>query len=272
MPITIKTETSNAGLKAITIILVVIAIIVILLALWLYFIIPFLQRKSSTPTNAACTTAPPIPTNISGTASGNTVIITWSATTSTDSYNVYVSRVPVFDKGTAERTIPSTTNNLTVTNLIPVTYYFTVTSVNTCGESAFSTEIQVTITTWPTRIRICKQDDPTICLTNHEVTNGNPTVTLSCNNNNCTLDYPNQQHITKNPNDTFCLNTNFVSNPTIENAVLSEPCSNSSQQNWTIDLSTGRISSPSQNLCLGADDSAESFAYNTTCSVIANPQ
>jgi hypothetical protein len=219
-----------------------------------------------------CTVAPNTPTNVSGVASSNTVTVSWSATTNTDSYNVYVSTQPAVNKATANRIISSTTNSYQVINLIPITYYFAVTAVNSCGESALSSIITVTVTTWPKTVQICKADNPLICLVVPQVANQAATVTMSCANQACYIDYVNQQQIAAYSSDTFCLTENYITNPTLEGTVLAEACTTgNATQNWTINLQTGFIEDSDQGLCLGADSTAETFAYNTTCSAISNP-
>jgi hypothetical protein len=272
MTVVVRSESADVGLKAATIIIVVIALVLIVIVLLLYFLIPYLQKKNSNSSGATCTVAPSAPTNVSGVASSNTVTVSWTGTSNTDSYNVYVSKQPSVNKGTADRVVPSSTTSVQVINLVPITYYFAVTSVNSCGESSLSSTVSVTVTTWPTRIQICKADNPLICLVVPQVTNQAVSVTMSCTNQACYIDYVNQQHIAAYPSDSYCLTDNLVTNPTIEGSVLSEPCvAGNTTQNWAINLQTGFIQDTAQGLCLGADSVAESFAYNTTCTEISNP-
>lgn len=269
MTVTIKSENTNTVTTVLLIVTVVIAIILVLLVLWIYLIYPWIKNLESSSSNQVkCTAAPNTPIGLTGSPSSNTIVASWTATGDTDSYNVYLSNVQNFTKGTALRTIPSTTNNVTIINLIPITYYISVSSVNSCGESPLSTPVTVIVTTWPLRIKLCKQDNPLLCLSVSDVIGQYATVSQTCSNNSCNIDYVNRQKLALNPGDAFCVQSNFITNPNIENPVPSQACSASTAQNWTINLSTGQVTNV-QGLCLGSDNNAETYAYNTDCNVIS---
>jgi hypothetical protein len=270
MVVVIKTENPNAFTTILLIVTVVIAIILVLLVLWIYLFYPWIKSLESSSSNQVkCTVAPNTPIGLTGAPSSNTIVASWTATSNTDSYNVYLSNVQNFNKGTAQRIVPSTTNNVTIVNLVPITYYIAVTAVNSCGESALSTPVTVIVTTWPLRIKLCKQDDPVLCLSIPDVIGQYATVSQTCSNNSCTIDYINQQKLALNPADSFCVQTNFIAIPNIEQPVPSESCTSTTTQNWNINLLTGQVSNV-QGLCLGADDNAETYAFNTDCNLL-NP-
>lgn len=269
MTVVLKNENTNTVTTVLLIVTIVIAIILVLLVLWIYLIYPWIRDLQNSSSNQVkCTAAPNTPIGLTGSPSSNTIVASWTATGNTDSYNVYLSTVQNFNKGTALRTIPSSKNSVTIINLIPITYYISVSAVNSCGESALSPPVTVIVMTWPLRIKLCKQDNPLLCLSVPDVIGQFATVSQTCNNNSCNIDYINQQKLALNPGNAFCVESNFITNPNIENPVPSEACSTSTNQNWTINLTSGQVTNV-QGLCLGADNSAESYAYNTDCNIIS---
>lgn len=268
MAVVVRRGPENPGRTILLVVLITITILVLFLVVYYYVILPYRRlAASNTATTVRCDEAPSAPTGVAGAASGNSAVITWSQTPVTDSYRVYMGRVSGFTKASAERTIPSNTNSVTVVNLVPDTYFFVVTAVNTCGESTTSSQVSVTTTTWPATLKLCKADNPLLCL----LLPPNPAqiarVSTACPANGCNIDYISQNRFALSPDAAVCLQSNFIANPNIENDVFMQICSGAANQTWTIDLNTQRVTNP-QGLCLGADDVAESFAFNTDCNLL----
>jgi fibronectin type 3 domain-containing protein len=86
--------------------------------------------------------APSTPTQVTATASGQTIQVNWSAVAGADSYNVYRGTV----SGQEQLLVNVATASFSDPNLPAdgTTYYYTVTAVNANGESAQSSEVSAT--------------------------------------------------------------------------------------------------------------------------------
>ncbi len=269
MSIIIRKEPENVGRTIAIIIIVTLTVIVLALVIVYYVLIPYRRIRSSGSTRpaVACTAPPNAPLGFSRSISGNSVVLSWNEQTSADSYKVYVGKESGFIKSAAIRVVPSTNNTVDVINLIPGTYYFVVSAINTCGESFTSTQVSAVITVWPTTIKLCKNENPTICLFLPTAAGQNARVSATCPAGGCNINYLSQNRFATSPNDAYCLNSNFILNPNIENDVAVQPCNGSAQQTWTIDLTTKRVTNP-QGLCLGSTLVPETFVFNTDCNAV----
>lgn len=264
MTVTIRGPTENVGLKVIIIVIVLVVVITGLILLWIYIVTPILGDISGGDGTADCTSAPVIPSGLSSNVVDNSVTLAWTQTPSTDSYRVYMSQSSSFDINFAERVVDVVVPSATIPNLLPTTYYFKVSAFNSCGNSQPSPEISQTVSSWPETLKICKEDSPTVCLSLSSTPGQPAKVSLACPSNNCDLTYTGTE-IALAPDETICIEENDQVGPDIESIVTGETCSG---QNWNISLSSGRIFN-SSGLCLGANNSAESNAFNTDCSLLA---
>ena len=85
----------------------------------------------------------PAPQNVSAVAADSQVIISWNSVDGATAYNIYwntTGNVTKGDKQIAAATSPYTHAGLTN----GVTYYYTVTAIGSEGESALSSEVNVT--------------------------------------------------------------------------------------------------------------------------------
>lgn len=268
MSVIIKKEPENTGRTIAIIVTVTLTIIVLALVVWYYVLIPYGRIRSfSSTTTIPCTTPPSPPSGFSGSASENSAVLSWNRQSSTNSYRVYVGVAPGFNRSGSIRVVPTINNTVNVINLIPGTYYFMVSALNTCGESSTSPQISVIITVWPTTIKLCKSENPTLCLFLAKASGQNARVSVTCPANGCNISYESQNKLATSPDNTYCLNNNFILNPNIENDVSVQVCNGSVQQIWTVDLNTRRVVNP-QGLCLGSTLTPESFVFNTDCSSI----
>ena len=264
MVYTIRTDSDRLLSRVIILIIVIVIVVIVVYLLIKYVIIPAAQPGAFQ--KVTCTAAPAIPTGLSAVVNLNTARVSWNAVSDTDNYILYMGDITGFTIPIAERTITVYGNSIAVLNLLPKTYYFKVVSSNSCGTSALSTEISITVTTWPTNFKICKTDAQTICLLAQS--NGSfARVSKACPNTQCSFKYPNTINIS-NLDGSLCIDEDNPGGIVIEQPLLVETCTGPTA--WNINLTTGRISS-ADGLCLGADDIAESIAYNTTCSNISNP-
>ena len=94
------------------------------------------------------TTIPSAPTNLTAVAGNKQVSLTWSASMSATSYNVYTATT---SGGPYTKVGFTSTTTYTITGLkngtpyyFPITYYFVVTAVNIAGESKHSNEVSAT--------------------------------------------------------------------------------------------------------------------------------
>ena len=83
-------------------------------------------------------TTPNPPTGLSATAGNGQAALTWTASTSATSYNIYESTT---SGGPYTKVASTAGTSYTVTGLIGTTYYFVVTAVNSNGESGYSSEV-----------------------------------------------------------------------------------------------------------------------------------
>lgn len=254
----------NLFLQIITIIVVLVIIIIVVFLFYKLIVIPI-----STPyafQKVTCTTTPAIPSGIKATTTSNRVYVSWTGVSNVDSYTLYMGTKAGFGIAIAERAITTYGPSIVVINLLPKTYYFKVLAVNSCGSSALSTETSITVGSWPALFKMCKSDIPTICLL-AQSNGAQARVVSTCPNQQCVFSYLNQQNLA-NADDSLCILENNPGGVVIEQPITSKTCTGATD--WTINLSTGFIST-ADGLCLGADSIPESLAYNTTCSVISNP-
>lgn len=266
MAVVVRGDNSVLLGKILIYLVIIVLIIVIIWALWYYGVRKYLRGEILAPANVSCTTAPAVPSGLTVALSSNRAYVSWTATTNTDSYLLYMGRTVGFPLSAAERVIKVFGNSVAVLNLIPVTYYFKVAAVNTCGTSGTSNEAALTVTDWPSRFKLCKTEDPRICLS-MDTANGPAFMSETCTNGICELSYVSEQNI-KRTDANLCLFQNDVVGPDIEVPLVADECN--SPTVWTINLTTGRVTSPA-GLCLGAESFSGTQAYNTQCSIISNP-
>ncbi|MBA3757208.1 MAG: fibronectin type III domain-containing protein [Nitrosomonas sp.] len=236
--------------------------------LWRFIALPISQGKFL-GIRVACSNDPIAPTNLGGRiVNGTSITVQWTKTPQTDSYILYLGRTANFSTTSSDREISTETNTVTVNNLVPGRYYFKVVAVNTCGQSGFSTEILVTVTEWPTTFKICKADDPTLCLL-MQSDGAYARLSKECPNNQCNVEYAGNNFIRSSGRNLCLFSSRDSTTALIELPVTSKVCANSSI--WSIDLDTNRIIS-SDGLCLGANSQNSGILYNTRCSLISNPQ
>lgn len=267
MAFVIKKDDKETLLKAVLIIIILVIIVIAVYLLWKLVILPISKGNLVPPSKVSCVANPDTPTNFTGFADADRAILQWDGVSNTDNYTVYMAQTPLVSPTNAERTITVYGNSVAVLNLLPVTYYFIVVANNSCGVSSPSAKISVTITTVASSFKICKKDDPLICLLMQS--DGAPALmSQDCPSGECNMSYPAYEFI-KTVNDNLCLfeNPNGILN--VEQPVTSKTCTNPTK--WSIDLSTGRIISQ-DNLCLGAHNTVGSPAFNTNCTVISNPE
>lgn len=268
MAVVIRAEEDGQSFRKLIIYIIVItAIVIIIYLFWRYILLPFSRGTLFPPAKVSCTETPSSPSNLSGAAAArNRAIIQWTATANTDDYTLYVGRAPGFATGGAERTIKVIGASVAVLNLLPVTYYFKVAANNSCGTSAVSNEISVTITEFPATFKLCKLTDPTLCL----IFQGNDLpagITATCSTGPCEFTHPGMTSI-RSLNDNLCLFSNPLGLVNAEEPVESEVCNNPTT--WNINFANNRVTT-FDNLCLGANNIEASVAYNTNCTVISNP-
>lgn len=269
MVVLVKGDENNVISKTLLYIVAIVVIVVLIYLAWIYLIQPAINGTLFNSGKVTCTTAPLSPGGLSGTISGNIAKVSWNVAQNTDSYVLYMGTTSGFTKPLAVRKIPVKGTSVAVENLLPLTYYFKIASLNSCGESELSLQIQLVVSTWPSKMKICKKDNPLVCLL-MQSENGPARVSINCPNTQCVFDYANQDKIA-NTTGSLCLMDNDPGGLVIESQVTSQDCVGATD--WTIDLATGRIDNRGGigALCLGADSIAESTAYNTECAAIFNP-
>ena len=266
MAITIKTYDDNYAQRVMLIIIIIVIIIVVVYASWVLYSQAskgLLFEKGL----AECTTAPGIPINVSVYAIKNRAIVEWDSVSNTDTYILYVGTGAGFPLPLAQRTITVTGNSIAVLNLLPITYYFKVKAVNSCGSSDVSSEVSVGITDYPEKFKVCKKDEPNFCLL-MQTDGAFARISQQCPNNQCDMSYLNLRSIA-NFEETLCL---WDDNPTsvlVEEPLISRPCSGSTK--WNVNLDTGRITTDDGG-CMGADNIEGTNTYRTKCSLISNPE
>jgi len=272
MVVLIRKDDKKIGARVVLWVIIISIIVIALILLWVYLIGPWVSNlfvNGDEIPEVECVTAPNIPSGISASVTGNSADVTWGATQNTDSYILYLSRVNGFNPAIAERTIEVIGPGTTVVNLLPVTYYFRVSSKNSCGQSNPSAQTSATITEWADKIKVCKRDTSTMCLFIPDTITQSARVSVACPGNECDINYDplGDNQLSLYPGGAYCIEDNPGTGTPIQEIVTSESCASIPQQEWTIDLDTGRIESGS-GFCLGADTVAESFVYNTSCASI----
>lgn len=266
-----KDNDKNLNLKIITMFIVLIIIAIVLLLLWIYVFNPLIKSINGQDSSGGvkCLTPPGIPIGLQTTISENILIVYWNSNKITDSYKLYLSNVDGFNLGGANKIIETKNTKTTITNLLPGTYFLRLTAINSCGESNPTAQVSTNIILWPEKIKICNAEFSNLCLIVPNIASQNARVSLLCPNNQCELTYFNENSISLSPGGTFCLEESPGGGNPLEEIVQVQNCTGGSEQEWSIDLSTGYISSAS-NFCLGADQVPESLVYNTSCNSI-NP-
>ena len=266
MVLLIRKESDNLFFKVILAILIIMVIVVILYLLWRYVAIPIADGKFL-GIRVACSQSPAAPLNLGGQIiNGSSIKLQWNKTPRTDSYTLYMGKTVNFSTFIADRTISTIDTTVTLTQLTPGRHYFKVIAINTCGESVLSTEIQIVTTEWPTNFKICKADDPTLCLL-MQSDGAYARLSSDCPNNQCSVEYASNTFI-RSAGRNLCLFSNRDS-PTalIELPVQSKLCATSTS--WIADPVTTRIINR-DGLCLGANSQQSAIVYNTQCSLISN--
>lgn len=267
MAVLIDRDDKNVTANVILIVIGITAIIIVLVLLWYYVISPRLNGSNGDDNVPVCIEPPSIPSGLTANISGNAVSLTWTSTSNTDSYNVHVSPTPNFQINDAERTISVSTPTASVINLLPQTYYFKISSQNTCGSSNVSSEISATIIEWPGKMKICKDDNPNLCLLIPDAVSNDIRVSFACPNNSCDINYVNNENLSLFPGGNFCVQDEPALGTPVEDVITSQLCTTNANQKWDIDLSNGIISN-SSGFCIGANNISESSAFNTDCSLL----
>lgn len=267
MVLLIRKESGNLFFKVILTVVIIIVIVVILYLLWRYIAIPIAEGKFL-GIRVACDKAPVAPSNLGGRIiNGSEIRFQWDKTPQTDNYILYMGKRPNFSTAVAERTIPTTDTTVTLTGIIPGRHYFKIIARNSCGESPLSPEIQITTIEWPPRFKICKVDDPTLCLL-MQSNGAYARLSSDCPNNQCSVEYAAKTFI-RSAGRNLCLFSNRDSpKALIELPVQSKTCVNSTT--WTPDPVNNRIIS-SDGMCLGANSQNSAILFNTQCSLLSNP-
>jgi hypothetical protein len=266
MAVVIRGDNNIVLSKLVLYLIIIVLIVVIVWALWYYVISKYLRGEIFAPGKVTCTTAPGVPTGLAVTLNSNRAYVSWTTTAKTDNYILYMGRIPNFPLVSAERTITVRGNSVVVLNLIPVTYYFKVAAANSCGTSSPSTEIALVVTDWPSKFKLCKTDDPRICLS-MDTANEAAFTSEVCANGICDLTYASEQNIKRADAD-LCLFQTDIPGPDIETGLVANTCTLPTV--WTINLSTGRVTSPA-GLCMGGESIAGVQVFNTDCGLIFNP-
>lgn len=266
MPLTVRKEGETDVPRIIFYIIVIVIVIILAYLIWRFVIVRYLGGQLLVPSKVSCTAAPSVPTGPTGYIKDNRAYLTWPAVADTDNYILYVGRTASFPIVLAERTISVTGNSTAVVNLIPGTYYFKLSASNSCGTSGVSSELALNVTTWPSKFRMCKKDNPTICLSLTDA--GSPGfMSQTCPNGICELNYVGEENL-KRDGVNLCLFEDNSDVIIIEDPTITNPCTLPTK--WNIDLGSGRVTTD-DGLCLGADSVNGSSSYNTECAVIFNP-
>jgi len=270
MPVIIPAGTESTSTRLIIYLITVAIIVLVAYIVYWYVIRPIIDGRLLPGSNVPCTTISPAVTDLTGNSSGNRVYLKWSPTVRTDSYVVYMGITSSFNTALAERVIPVKGDSVAVLNLLPVTYYFKVESINSCGKSSLSNEISVLVTQYPHRYKICKTNVPTLCLLmqNEGAINR---LSAQCPNTQCEFSRPTSQQI-RAADDSICLAENDFLNSggaTVQTFTYCRQCSDPTAVKWNYDIVSRRIISE-DGLALGADSIANSLVYNTTNTSISN--
>jgi fibronectin type 3 domain-containing protein len=110
--------------------------------------------ESALSNEATTTTTPAAPVNLTASASGTQVSLSWSTSTGAASYNVYRSTTSGGETGTQPIATGLTSTAFSDSGLANgTTYFYVVTAVGSSGESAFSTEAHaITVAVAPTNL------------------------------------------------------------------------------------------------------------------------
>jgi hypothetical protein len=267
MVLLIRKEPDNLLFKVVLSIIVILIIIVILYLLWRFVAVPISEGRLL-GIRVACTTAPAAPTNLRATVTNDTQItVQWDRSLQTDSYVLYLGSSSNFSTVAAERSIPTAANQLNLLNVTPGPHYLKVVAINSCGQSAVSSEILITTTAWPTRFKLCKSDSPDLCLL-MQTDGAFARLSKACPNNQCSIHYD-AQVLIKNADRNLCLQSASNSSPPLIEVPVSVKTCDTSTNSWTIDPLQGRIRSR-EGLCLGANSQDSAILFNTSCNLISN--
>lgn len=259
---------------------VIVVVVVTLIYSWQRWGVPFANGTFLTPSTKSCTVAPTRPINLFSEVVDNRVYLKWTATTFTDNYTVSVGTRSGFTRTQTIRELITPDNETAVINLNPGNYYVRVQSNNTCGTSGNSTENAFAITTFPEKFRICKKNNPGLCLRYDPfAANGDVPTIETVDQSIATeaylrtfefrYDTLTQRIINTGSSFDYCLNDNPTPPLSVENLVNFGVCPADGTA-WTITFDDGRILS-NNNYVLGAGSGNGSQAYNTDVTVLTNP-
>ena len=150
----------QAIFAAVVVVLIVIAILLIILV---YRNQRTDLEGSSILTNEPCTAPPSTPINLSATnPQGDLIVLEWTPTASTEGYVAQISTVPNFGDGDVLATRNVSSNAAGFANIsLGATYYFRVKATNSCGDSAWSAQINFRLEfVYPDTFRIANKISP----------------------------------------------------------------------------------------------------------------
>lgn len=272
MVLLIRKDSDNLLFKVVLSIIIILIIIVILYLLWRFVAIPISEGRLL-GIRIACTVAPLAPTNLRAVVTNDTQInVQWDRSLKTDSYVLYLGSSSNFSTVVAERSIPTTVNQVNLLNVTPGPHYLKVVAINSCGQSPLSSEIVITTTVWPSQFKLCKADDPTLCLL-MQSDGAYARLSKACPNSQCSIQYS-EGVLMKSSGRNLCLQADSDIGGTsnsplalIELPTIVRTCPGSSS--WTIYPINGRIRSR-DGLCLGANSQDSAILFNTECRLISN--
>jgi hypothetical protein len=150
-----------------------IAILILAIILMLIVVILFIRSRrtlvatTSSPSKVPCSSPPPIPVNLTASnPQAGVLTLTWSRTTTALSYTAYLADKPNFTVKQALQSRTTSNNSASFGNLaLGTQYHLKVTATNSCGDSAFSTEISFAMPfTFPRRFVIQSRLNPVLKL------------------------------------------------------------------------------------------------------------
>lgn len=152
---------------------ILIAILVLLILVMIILIVVFIRSRrkfvatTSTPSKVPCNGPPSTPTILEVTNLQNDVLLlSWVRVSGALSYTAYLSDRPNFDPKNALQSRTVSTNRASFSNLaLGAIYYLKVKAVNSCGESALSSEVSFNLRyVFPRRFVINNRLNPVLKL------------------------------------------------------------------------------------------------------------